>query len=130
MSHIQAAWNEVVKDSEKAGCYYVVLYSSQRCYGGPEEGGWWYDSNELIEYKVFTTEEAANAVADKVREVAKQMSIDSKRQMDRACLDSLEWLDARGLDADFLPEPDGHEEYYVTVTDRLPEFDQSKPHYE
>jgi len=28
---------------------YVNAYSVQRCYGGPEEGGWWFDAGEPIE---------------------------------------------------------------------------------
>jgi hypothetical protein len=24
--------------------YYVNVYAIDRCYGGPEEGGWWYDT--------------------------------------------------------------------------------------
>lgn len=27
---------------------YVNAYSVERCYGGPEEGGWWYDAGEPI----------------------------------------------------------------------------------
>ena len=26
---------------------FVSVYRCQRCYGGPEEGGWWYDRNVL-----------------------------------------------------------------------------------
>ncbi len=28
--------------------YYVSVYEVSRCYGGPEEGGWWYDSFSLV----------------------------------------------------------------------------------
>lgn len=27
---------------------YVNVYLVQRCYGGPEEGGWWYDAGEPV----------------------------------------------------------------------------------
>jgi len=27
----------------------VGLYESSRCYGGPEEGGWWYNQNDHVE---------------------------------------------------------------------------------
>lgn len=27
---------------------YVSVYRVYRCYGGPEEGGWWYDTYERI----------------------------------------------------------------------------------
>jgi hypothetical protein len=28
--------------------YLVAFYEIDRQYGGPEEGGWWYDSGELV----------------------------------------------------------------------------------
>lgn len=28
--------------------YIVAVYMCDRAYGGPEEGGWWYDTGELI----------------------------------------------------------------------------------
>lgn len=30
----------------------------------------------------------------------------------------MEWLEARGLDADYLPEPDGELSYFVTIEDQ------------
>lgn len=27
--------------------YVIAVYEVDRCYGGPEEGGWWYDTGEL-----------------------------------------------------------------------------------
>lgn len=27
--------------------YVVAIYEMDCCYGGPEEGGWWYDTGEL-----------------------------------------------------------------------------------
>lgn len=42
--------------------YYVNLYLIDRGYGGPEEGGWWYDYGEFIETAaMFTREEEAYA---------------------------------------------------------------------
>ena len=28
--------------------YYVNEYRTDRAYGGPEEGGWWYDTGEFV----------------------------------------------------------------------------------
>lgn len=40
--------------------YVVAFYELDRRYGGPEEGGWWYDCGNLVRlYKVFRTQEAA-----------------------------------------------------------------------
>jgi hypothetical protein len=30
----------------------ISLYEIERCYGGPEEGGWWYDFYELVEVAI------------------------------------------------------------------------------
>ena len=35
-------------EDHKRGIRYVNVYEIHRCYGGPEEGGWWFDAGELI----------------------------------------------------------------------------------
>ena len=43
--------------------YVVALYELDRCYGGPEEGGWWYDCGTLARVlRVVPIEDAAYAV--------------------------------------------------------------------
>lgn len=38
--------------------FYLVVEGTSRHYGGPEEGGWWYDWHEVLEVrKAFTLEE-------------------------------------------------------------------------
>jgi len=42
--------------------YVVAVYNVGQCYGGPEEGGWWYDAGTLIRaVRVFRDEDAAYA---------------------------------------------------------------------
>lgn len=44
--------------------FVVAFYEIDRAYGGPEEGGWWYDCGQLVRvFAVCKTEKAANAVA-------------------------------------------------------------------
>ena len=44
--------------------YVVALYEIDRCHGGPEEGGWWYDCGELRRVlRVAASEDAAHAAA-------------------------------------------------------------------
>ena len=130
MSYIEDAFREVVADGKIPSKWYVCLCSTQRCYGGPEEGGWWYDATDLHEYAEYADIDTANAVAEKVRERAAELSLADRRLRDEGCLRQMEWLEARGLDADYLPEPNGHEEYFVSVTETLPVFDNQKPRYE
>jgi hypothetical protein len=42
---------------------YVNVYSLERNYGGPEEGGWWYDSGDPVRsVKAYTDAEADSLV--------------------------------------------------------------------
>lgn len=42
---------EVKPSSERAAQWWAVaVYTSNRAYGGPEEGGWWYSCGELTEH--------------------------------------------------------------------------------
>lgn len=66
------------EDSPKheAGTYYVNIYLHDRRYGGPEEGGWWYDvwlydscAKETNEWEVAkrVCSEQANALIERNR---------------------------------------------------------------
>ena len=46
---------------------WAVVYEVSRNYGGPEEGGWWFDSGNLVESKVFGSEAAADAQCEQWR---------------------------------------------------------------
>ena len=48
---------------------YVAVQSTVRCYGGPEEGGWWYNFTETEEVFKFWT--ARDALA-KIRELREE----------------------------------------------------------
>lgn len=44
---------------------YVAHFSVDRAYGGPEEGGWWYDRRVLEEmYRVFSWQEARSVLRE------------------------------------------------------------------
>ena len=49
----------------RKGVWSVAIYHEEQAWGGPEEGGWWYDAGELLERPVryFKTEDAAYAYA-------------------------------------------------------------------
>lgn len=47
--------------------YVIAVYERDRLYGGPEEGGWWYDTGQKIRtIAVVAGEEAAYAMARRV----------------------------------------------------------------
>jgi hypothetical protein len=114
---MQAAFNKVCDKAMEKGDkrFFVSLYESIPFYGGPEEGGWWGSDCKLIASKEYQCEEDAQVAIDAVREMAQKLTEQSKRADDQACLDSMEWLEARGLDADYLPEPDGGSSFWVTI---------------
>lgn len=46
--------------------YIIALYEIDRAYGGPEEGGWYFDTGELVRLLALApTEERACALADR-----------------------------------------------------------------
>lgn len=43
---------------------FVNVYEVDRCYGGPEEGGWWYDAGTLVESAEVPAGEAEEVAAE------------------------------------------------------------------
>jgi hypothetical protein len=126
---VKQAFEAVCKEAKPAGVFYVAMFELVPYYGGPEEGGWWGEDNILVAYQRFDTQEAADAAKEKIEELAADLSAQERTAHGEYCLRTMEWLDDRGLDADFLPEDDGPSEYYVTVTDSLPESSYGCRHY-
>lgn len=94
---------------------YITVYESHDCYGGPEEGGWWYSVSYAKESFACSSEEQANAIRQEMLAFADELNKLSKDSHNRQMAESLEWLEARGLDADFLPEPDGEDHIWIAV---------------
>jgi hypothetical protein len=112
---INEAFFNICREAKPAKSSYVSLYVNVPYYGGPEEGGWWGSDNVLVAYHQCGNDIEAEHILAKVEELAQQMSDDAKRSFGRACLAQCEWLEARGLDSDSLPEVDGEESYFVVV---------------
>ena len=47
---------------------YVNVYSVTRHYGGPEEGGWWYNAGEPVESRIVPNREAAETLREEMEE--------------------------------------------------------------
>lgn len=130
MSFFQEAFDEVCKEAKEPKGSYVCLMEQVQRYIGPEEGGTYANDNILIAYQWFDTEEAAEAAKEAIEKLAEELTNNDRREHGRHCLESMEWLDARGLDADYLPEPDGPSEYYVMVSSGVPSNSYGPTHYE
>ena len=47
--------------------YLVAVYLEDRAFGGPEEGGWWYDTGELVRVtKSFASKDRARQYASRL----------------------------------------------------------------
>lgn len=87
------------------GKFYVNVYEVSRCYGGPEEGGWWFDTGEPVDSTLYTDYSAA--------------------------LDAMEALRDSYPDTGRSSSVLGGEDYRVTV-ERHPaaSYPTERPHYE
>jgi hypothetical protein len=115
MRNEKEAFFQVCRDAQPAKSGYVSLYVNLPYYGGPEEGGWWGSDTELVAYHECGNDVEAKAVSDKIHSLTARLNEDAKDDFNRGCAAQCEWLEARGLDADFLREVDGEETYWVTI---------------
>ena len=129
-NYLQAAFDQVCANAKKAEGFYVALMERRPFYGGPEEGGWWGNDTIIVAYQHCSTEEEAEAKKAQVETFAIELSQQSKRDFGVQCLKEMDWLEARGLDSDFLPEPDGESDYFVIVSKGLPQETYGCRHYE
>ena len=112
---LKEAFFTVCNDAKPRGVNYVSLYIRTPFYGGPEEGGWWGEDVTLVAYREFPSKRHARAAVESVKKLAEELNEAAKREFGEHCLRQMEWLDARGLDADYLPEVDGEVSYFVTL---------------
>ena len=130
LCYLKAAFDAVCDDAKKAGCWYVALFEARPYYGGPEEGGWWGTDRILVAYRMYESEEAAENAKEAIEVMAADLTADERKRDGDLCLRQMDWLDDRGLDADFLPENDGPSEFFVAVTEGMPESAYGGRHYE
>lgn len=117
---LEAAFDKVAQAPVVCEEWYVTLWRKSRFYGGPEEGGWWGTDRIPVKYKIYPSEELAEDAAGRITNLADELTRESEREDARYCASTMEWLEARGLEADYLPEPDGPDEYCVSVSQSPP----------
>jgi hypothetical protein len=76
----QEAFEETEREAPAPAFYTVAIYLVTLGYGGPEEGGWWFDRGELVDDlelvngcnlaipKIFVTEEEACKAAEMIQD--------------------------------------------------------------
>lgn len=127
--HVKDAFDTICNEAKQSEAWYVTLVEYVPYYGGPEEGGWHGHDMNIVAFQQFQSEELAHEARDKVMELAKQLTDDAARSYGEQCLRESEWLDSRGLDDDFLREPDGHANYSVIVSQGILEPVRGDRHY-
>ena len=110
---------------------FVSLYCREPFYGGPEEGGWWGEDVILEEYQEFDfmpdAELAVRAMSDAIENPNTKANKDYQEQCRREC----DWLEARGLDDNALPEVNGPESYFIRIEKVRGSFEsRGARHYE
>lgn len=54
--------------------FVVAFYEIDRAYGGPEEGGWWFDTGQLVRiHRVFLDEAKAEAACRRANRILHQI---------------------------------------------------------
>lgn len=130
MPYLQEAFSRVCSEAKQPEGHYVTLMERVPRYGGNAEGGWWTSDTHIVAYQWFSTREQAEAARDAIMVLAAQLTEESRMSYGDYCLRQMEMLDARGLEPDFLPEDDGPSEFYVLVSEGLPEESRGPTHYE
>jgi hypothetical protein len=91
---------------------YINAYSVTRHYGGPEEGGWWYDAGMPIASTEMPDDATDEQIADEKARLAAQLGWKSKRDRHSAV-------------------PDPGEDFEIYVQDHpADEYPQGRPQYE
>ena len=98
--------NQQRKEAMADNTKWVTAYEVTRHYGGPEEGGWWYDRYDPIE---------SNEVADEEAQATRKMLRERYADREHGDIGSV----LGGVEVQVLVE-DEREEFAVT----------SRPHYE
>ncbi len=127
--------SEIIMSEEefiKASPMWVSVYKVQSLYGGPEEGGWFYDVWELVGGMKFPTEETANAYLTEAEAKAKAMR--SQANADYRAMYEARYSDADDVEDDFCSgESTGPDDFRVVCESRLGERDNTSeppPHWE
>lgn len=59
--------------------YVLAFYELDRRYGGPEEGGWWYDCGRLVRlFRITASEEHAYALARRANDLLHRLQRDKR----------------------------------------------------
>ena len=116
---LENAFREMFPTAEAPTAFFVTLYEVKSLYGGPEEGGWWYDWYTPIATKQVSSEFEADTIRTQIRTRAAQMQRDAAKEWANSMRESCDWAEARGIDPADMDEPDGPDNFKV-FTEEFP----------
>jgi hypothetical protein len=130
LGFMSTAFDAICTNSKEPESWYVCLIESSQSYGGPEEGGWWFGVSTLAKYQEFASETEAKKAANRIYSLAEELTREAQHSHGLYCERQCDWLEARGLEADYFPENDGPSLFRVWVGTELPVFDMTRQRYE
>ena len=112
----------------------VSIYTKSQHYGGPEEGGWWYDRWHLEYYKTCPTEEEAVRVQEiltaKIQHLHDEYEKDKHRRTAEMPEGNSPYLDTEG----YIPTGWADGADWVVIKESRPGANDNsrepRPHYE
>lgn len=83
---------------DKPKTFIVAVYDCDRAYGGPEEGGWWYNTGTLIRVcRVFKNQDMAYAWASRMNNKLKNKiigpNVDKKYDISSVLSEGIYWAE-------------------------------------
>jgi hypothetical protein len=90
--------------------YVVAFYRMDRAYGGPEEGGWWYDCGTLERlYRVYTYDNGAHQAVNRANRLLERLQR-NHRQIDSVIYDQSRFraIMFEGIPPDHYPRDRPH----------------------
>jgi hypothetical protein len=131
MSGLRAAFEAVCVDAVKREGVFLSIYCRSPFYGGPEEGGWWGSDTVLEEYQAFDFIDDARAALNQIGLHVEAENNSAKLEYSKRCRRECEWIEARGLDDNALPEVNGPDSYFVRLETVRGSFESTGArHYE
>ena len=95
--------------------WYVNIYETNRAYGGPEEGGWYYDTGDLLECKEFCWLETRNEDTDEYIYNQYDLALEYADKMEQKLLqaDQLDYKMGYGPNDGVDPNGEGNDDYIL-----------------
>ena len=95
--------------------WYVNIYETNRAYGGPEEGGWYYDTGDLLECKEFCWLDTRNEDTDEYIYNQYDLALEYADKMAQKLLqaDQLDYKMGYGPNDGVDPNGEGNDDYIL-----------------